>query len=78
MVSVYALNKPIIKQSQIPGKWKENRSQEEWEREREREREMQFRVEILFQIESSAEFNISYKKDLFQGLPWVYFDKCFM
>ena len=27
---------------------------------------MQFRVEILFQIESSAEFNMSYKKDLFK------------
>ena len=39
-----------------------------------RERKMQFRVKFLFQIESTAEFNVSYKKNLFQGLPWVYFD----
>ena len=56
MVSVYALNKPIIKQSQIPGKRKEREAKKN-----EREREMQFRVEVLFQIESSAEFNMSYK-----------------
>ena len=31
-------------------------------------------MQFLFQIESTAEFNMSYKKNLFQGLPWVYFD----
>ena len=59
--SVYVLNKPTIKQSQTPSKRKK------WEaRKNKKEIIMYFWAELLFKIESTAEFNMSYRNTYFK------------